>query len=310
MKKLFVGVVGFSFCLYLIFCSVEFFLRAIPNDYNLKQTQLHQHRKDVQVLILGSSHTYVGINPELLTEKAYNLAYSSQTLDIDDQLLSQTIDQFPQLKKVILSLSYFSYPLVLEDGNSANKIKNYNLYWGIYSHTYQLKNHFELLHQPWKFNKPRLKNFFLNPTKELHLNRYGFNAKRAPLKKQTLENSARHAVANHTLDMDKTNVQILIQENINHLEHLVELCEARNINVYFISAPTTRAYYERLNSIQLSHWRQTTLQLLKKYPSIKWMNRLDDANGYDLNDFQDADHLNLKGAEKFSREVNEFLLEK
>lgn len=310
MKKLFVGLVGISFCLYLIFCSVEFFLRAIPNDYNLKQTQLRQHQKEIEVLILGSSHAYVGINPELLTEQAYNLAYSSQTLDLDDKILTQTIDQLPHLKKVILSLSYFSYPLVLEDGNSAYKIKNYNLYWGIYSNTYQFKNHFELLHQPWKLNDNRLKNFFVNPTKELHLNEYGFYAKRVSPKKQPLEKSALHAVKNHTLDFHDPITQQRIQENIQHVEHVIELCQARNIKVYFVSAPTTTAYYEKLNPTQLTHWRETTLWLQKKFPSIKWLNQLENAKGYDLSDFQDADHLNLKGAVKFSREINDFILEK
>ena len=126
MKKIALIVLSLSFCFFVPLISIEFFLRAIPNDFNEKSYYFHRNKEKIEVLILGSSHTFVGVDPNALSKPAFSLAYSSQTLDLDELIFDRVKNELPNLKTVIIPVSYFSYPLVLEDGTSHQKIKNYN----------------------------------------------------------------------------------------------------------------------------------------------------------------------------------------
>ena len=53
---------------------------------------------EVETIVLGNSHTYYGIRPELLPYAAVNLANVSQTLDIDLLLLEYYA---PRLKREV-----------------------------------------------------------------------------------------------------------------------------------------------------------------------------------------------------------------
>ena len=126
LKLLFIGGVIFAT---IIYCEIR--LRDIPNSYTIKKYYLEKDLNDIQVLILGSSHTYFGINPEFFNLKGYNLANASQTLYYDKELLGRYIDRMPNLKIVIISYSYFALWTELYENVENWRDYCYYHFWGI-----------------------------------------------------------------------------------------------------------------------------------------------------------------------------------
>ena len=292
-------------CLFcLITFLIETLLRDIPNDYHNKKLLIEDKKAHIETLILGSSHAYVGLNPAVFSSPTFNLAYSSQTIDLDEKLFNAYKNKLPKLKNVLLPISYFSYVLALEDGSSADKIKNYNIYYSVYSHTHLLKNQLEILHESLEKNFTRFEQYYLKNQSEIKIDQNGFIAKRFIKPKMDLNERANHAIQNHQKNLQDPLIQQRIIENIQSIENIAIWCQNNQVQLVLISTPTTPNYVQQLEQKQLLHWRNTTMYLAKKYPTtITWLNYLEHNESFDSIDFQDADHLSAQGAEKLSKLV-------
>ncbi|HRB69044.1 MAG TPA: hypothetical protein PLC92_02955, partial [Chitinophagales bacterium] len=78
--------------------SLELLLRDIPNDYSFKKNYLNTNSNNIEVLFLGSSHIYYGINPEYISQKSFNAAHISQSLNFDLAILEKYKDRWTNLK--------------------------------------------------------------------------------------------------------------------------------------------------------------------------------------------------------------------
>ena len=87
MKKFWLHILKIILPIFIFFLVLEIAIRKIPNDYQLKKVYLDKNASKINTLILGSSHSFYGINPEYFSKHTFNAAYVSQTLDLDDELL-------------------------------------------------------------------------------------------------------------------------------------------------------------------------------------------------------------------------------
>src|SRR5690554_6235011 len=106
MKKLLTHITLFLIPILLIWILAEVFYRTVPNTYSYKHEQISHHNDEVEVLVLGDSHTFYGINPEWLTLKTFNLSNVSQTIYFDKLLFEKHITHLSDLKYLILSVEY------------------------------------------------------------------------------------------------------------------------------------------------------------------------------------------------------------
>ena len=100
MKPFLLKVFLFLLPVNLAIVAVELQLRTIPNAYSLKKTQLDNLCEELEILCLGSSHAFFGINPVYFSKKAYNAANFSQTLDYDQKILEKYIDKMTLEEKI------------------------------------------------------------------------------------------------------------------------------------------------------------------------------------------------------------------
>lgn len=307
MKKVLFIILCVLEILLIPMVSFEFFLRSIPNDFTRKQHSLKNIDDEVEILILGSSHAYVGLNPYYFDQKAFNMAYSSQSIDLDKEIWNKVKSQIPQLKTIIIPISYFSYGYTLENGNSAYKIKNYNIYYSIYSQSFRIENQLEILNHSIQQNWQHLQRAYKNPEAFVFVDNRGFNSRRIPLKKINWEESATHALKNHTLDLNDENTKVSIRKHVKYLEEIIQWSAEKNIRILLVSTPVTHFYHSKTNPQQLNHWKRTTQHLTTKYKHVEWLNYFENDSTFTIQDFQDADHLNMMGAEKLSRLVNQFI---
>ena len=109
MKKIITKLLLLLVPILLVLLVIEFQLTKVKNSYNAKISGLAKCANQVNTIILGSSQSYYGINPVYFTSKAFNLANASQTLNYDKEILFKEIGKLPNLKNVVIPVSYFSF---------------------------------------------------------------------------------------------------------------------------------------------------------------------------------------------------------
>ena len=87
MKKFISKTIFFLLPIFVLAVIMEVALRAIPNDYKQKRSDMDSRSDEIEILVLGSSHSLYGINPKYFSQNTYNVAYVSQSLDLDYKIL-------------------------------------------------------------------------------------------------------------------------------------------------------------------------------------------------------------------------------
>ena len=278
----------------------EFQLRKIPNDYKVKANYLKQKGEKVETLILGSSHTFYGINPHLIPN-AYNLAHSSKSYDLDWEILKTYDKYLPNLKTIILPSSYFSYVHVVGNSSQRHLLKNYSLYYVIDINEYDLSLNSELFSMPFFANLVRYKEFLLKENNGVTIDEKGFIKKRKPFSHQAY-NSAK-TVKKHTQKLSYENVN----KNFLGLNNILDFANKNNIKVILVTTPVASIYRKNVDKEQYGYWKQTTTKLVDNYKNVKWVDLFENDSVFNKSDFVDTDHLSLLGANKVTKELKKYI---
>jgi hypothetical protein len=294
MIKFIKTIIVFTLPLFLGCFIMEGMLRNIPNDYALKRKYLDKNAASIETLVLGSSHTFYGVNPAFLSAKAYNLAFLSQSLDYDWELLNKYQGDLKNLKTIIIPISYFSLFSKLEGGPEAWRQNYYYRFFDLKSST-PFKYRFEVTSLKVKRNFSRIRSYYINKKSPILSNDQGMASSkmksRLDFKKDGIEAALRHAGIIDFKDLD---------ENIEILKTIISYAGSHDLQVVFVTTPTTSYYYDRLDVVQLETVKKTMQSLDSINVHVQYYDFLKDKR-FNESDFRDADHLNEKGAEKFTK---------
>ncbi len=280
--------------------SVEVLLKQIPNDYKYKASYLNKNVENIEVVALGSSHTYFGVNPIFFENKAFNMAHISQSLDYDFLLLDKYKEKFKNLKAVYISISYFSLWDRLCKGIEKWRC---DYYFDSYGFTKNIKINNVLFSEGSLVGKARrIKRYIFNGKNDVHCSKLGFGRHYGS---HDLIATGKSASLRHTLNIAER--KSIYDENITFLHSIIAWCEKRNIKVILFTPPAYHSYRENLNKEQFNLMLKTSKELAYKYKNYIYHNFISDTD-FTEQDFYDADHLNEKGAEKFTKKLNSYLL--
>jgi len=84
--------------------TLELYARSIPTSYSIKDMELIKKQDQIEILVLGSSHSNFGINPKYFGHEAFNISNTSQDLFYDYQLLLKYLPKCENLKIVIIPI--------------------------------------------------------------------------------------------------------------------------------------------------------------------------------------------------------------
>ncbi|HVZ56120.1 MAG TPA: hypothetical protein VG870_05630 [Chitinophagaceae bacterium] len=272
----------------------EYLLRAIPNDYKLKKAYLDAHASQIQVLCLGNSHAYYGINPRYLSLPSYNASHISQSVNLDLKLFDKYRDRFSQLHYLLLPVSYASFTLNLENSEESWRIKNYALYYGIKPDRADLSNYSEMLANKLDINLLRLSSYYLQGKPEITSDETGFGTNYSSSIKIDLESDGITAARRHTAK-DFRDLPLLRQA----LQELLDECGQRHVRVILFMPPAYVSYRDHLNQAQLDTVLNTVTHLVQTHDRVTFRDYLADPS-FTASDFYDADHLNERGARKLT----------
>ena len=316
MKKFISKTIFFLLPILVLAVIMEISLRAIPNDYKQKRSYMDSHSDEIEVLVLGSSHSLYGINPKYFSQKTYNMAYVSQSLDLDYKILEKYHNRFKNLKTIIVDISYFSLYATLETGPEPWRAKNYNIYYDI--PTSKTTNNFEVLTNKLDINYGRIKLYYTKKIKNdkafidstFTAKMYdGWISLKPAKTTDDLEETGVAAAGRHTYDITERSRVEIHDEQTNVLGKIVDWSKQKKVKVVFVTTPTYKTYYNRINAAQWDNTHKIIEDICRKNSNCQYINLLkNEENLFTQKDFSDADHLSETGAEKMSKLINQFLI--
>lgn len=302
MKKLLIHISLFLIPVLTVWILAEVFYRTVPNNYTYKHEQISK-KDDIEILILGDSHTFYGINPEWFSLKAYNLSNVSQTIYFDKLLLEKYINNLPNLKYVIISVEYTT---LSQEDNTQEDI------WRKYFYASQMDLNVPLInwYNPKKYSLALTRKFdkTWQTCNEYHKNgtliscdANGWGNTYLSTVDDLEMSSLAHVVAKKHEDNSMD-----FSLNTERVQKMIDLCKAKNIKVLLVNMPSVPEYVSLLND---EKWKKIDSVCNAFEHNNKNVSRIDllKDKQFVLEDFQDADHLNNLGAKKCTLIINQYL---
>lgn len=300
MRKLIKTTILFLLPLVIGLTYIEHLLRKVPNDYSYKNSYLKEHSSEIEVLYLGSSHIFFGVNPEFSKYKGFNLAMTSQDLSLDWKLFNNFKD-WKNLKTIVIPIDYISLYSKLEYGIEDWRMKNYTIYNDISSNKFE--DHLEIFNGKFSDNIKRLKDYYQYGKTDIDCNQYGFGTLYKSSISNDLKSSAKIAAKRHTITIDSEKGKRAYNDNTKAIENFIYYAKKNKINILFVSVPVTQ-YYSKLTKNEQLYSTFSFLKIeLEKNKNCHYLNLMNDSefnDGY----FFDADHLNDLGAKKFTIKID------
>jgi hypothetical protein len=309
MKHFLIRFLYFCLPVLVIIIAFELVIRNGKNTFTLKAKHFNE-LSTVDVVVLGSSHNQSAINPHYLQWSSANLAYGSQDLFLDLQLLKKTLEQNKKPKVVVAEFAYHT----LFRANRSNYWRN-----GLYEYFYHLQlpntnflSRNILISSNLKFFKQYLLQEFLRKNKNKELNRWGYDETDMAGLYQDLNYdttkigylSSQRLKERVPQDVEKK----ILDKNIACLSDIVELCKTNDVRLILLTPPVYKTY-RRLYSQENVRTRDSVMTgIQKKLPNVVWLN-FENSNLFTVADFKNDDHLNSQGANKLSLLLNDSIKE-
>ncbi|MFB9054532.1 hypothetical protein ACFFVB_15690 [Formosa undariae] len=247
---------------------------------------------NVDILFLGSSHTYRGFDPRIFKEYGYstfNLGSSSQTPIETNVLLDRYLDKLnPEMVIYEVYPETFSIDgvesgldLISNDNNDlssllmAFKLKNISVY-----NTLVFASYRQIFNLDKDFNEKT------NIGSDTYIKGGYVEHKNAYYKEESLS----------LLTSYPKKIQI------KNFENILKTLKNKGIKVILVQSPVTKVYYDSYSN------KDAFDSLMQKHGEYYNFNELISSN--DSLHFYDKDHLNQNGVEIFNRKVLDLILNK
>ena len=295
------GWVFFLFLLPLLLLATatELYVRSLPNSYRIKRQMMERMEDSVETIILGNSHAYSGIRPELLPGCAVNLANVSQTLDLDLLLLEYYAPRCPRLRHIILTLDNSNlFDLPMQQTDEWFRCGYYRRYMHLGPY-YRLRYWLELFHV--QSARGKMEKWIQQQHPDC--TPLGWDTDNSLDQKNQKEwNTSqveRVLSRHHCSDWQQA------QENQRLLLCIANYCCNHQLQLTLVAPPVYRAYSYGIPRRQRDFINQAR-QLCTETASARVLDFVCDSTYLD-DDFFDPDHLTHEGAAKFTLQLADSL---
>ena len=288
-----------------IFIVWNFALSKIPSSYGIKNDLINKNINDVELINVGTSREFDGINPELFPIKSLNLANNGQDIYYDVEIIKVAVQKLNSLKYILFGI----YPnTLIRDINDTARATYYYRVYGIKPKNKSIFDPLRLIYSnvyiPSQGIAWLLFNADVNITSTI--NNWGWTNHRQ-LKSKIDASAEKELAILHSNQMTDAKNEETIQKNITLLKSLKALIESKKIKIIFFTVPTLPVYHKFFIKNGIEKY-QTIINDLTVHFNTKHYNYIDDQRFYE-NEFADGSHLNILGAKKFSNIIkNEILL--
>ncbi|MFC7358621.1 hypothetical protein ACFQO1_13045 [Jejudonia soesokkakensis] len=307
MQKKFISYLFLFFIpVVLGYLAMEYATRSMDTSYKRNEQYLKESSKEIETLVLGSSHMRSAVNVGLLKGPAINLASGNQHHDTDFKLLKGMIERLPNLKTVVIEASYshFEYP---HNGKNWWKHSYFLKYYDI--NTFERPTYFKD-RLVYRANAPllseRLYNYYLTKDTPAAFTAFGFNTNNYFGRFKTLNyNEDSIAVSNFRINT-VPNLKVF-STNTSLFYELLEYCKEKNLNFIICTTPTYKTYLPKRNEAILKRRDSIFREIQSRFSDIQFLEKEADTINYNVRDYWNQSHLNPDGATKFTAALQQVL---
>ena len=282
MKKL---ITKFSLFILLLSSIIVLSFIVISKIINEKASfKLH---KPVGSIVLGNSHSEFALNDSIITDFT-NVSQSGESYFYTYIKLKEIVKDNPQIQTVFLAFSNEVIDVGMNEWTWGNQYISFR--FPEFAPFMDFRQHYILACNNPKSYIENLSKSIKKNSGKIFKNDYLFiNDSIGAFKNlnQSLEDS------DGTKEKPtKTNKVELSLVNLAYLDKIVDFCEEKRINLFFIRCPLNPKYPGYYNESELKHLLQT------RYSTIQFL----DFAKFPLEyaDYFDLEHLNFNGSKKFS----------
>lgn len=302
MKKFFLKCSFFVIVITVVWGANEALYRFVPNNYTVKNKNIIKRYNDCEILILGNSHAFYGLNPSFFKMKTFNLSNVSQTLFFDELLVNKHLQHFRKLKYVILPIEYTT--LSHADNHPELQWRKYfysaqmGLNTGQIS-CFDIKKYSLSLVPPTSINIISLKTYLKKGT-ITECDSLGFASNIGVESKYNNPDAAVNKMKQHE------DGSLFFEKNLFRIRNIEKKCREKGVKIILVNMPVTTYYADNVNPIK----RKKIIDACRRIALENNMLYLDlfQDKTFNNDDFYDVDHLNVLGAKKCSELVNQYII--
>ena len=307
IRKFILSGVIFILPVLIIMILAEYLLTQLDFAEKIKNQYIEDNSSGIEILFLGSSQVERAINPEYIVKPSINLANSSQRLYEDFELLKRFVKELPNLKVVVIEITFDKLERDHSETASVVHHKNFKFYnVNTFGRNLKIQDNF-LFHSDPSYFSNQIESYFTGK-QEIVYNKYGFDINK-------FHGSYPQAKFNDSLIKDDSiyiqNIEneIAFLENRKILENLIQFCASKNLKILVYSPPE----HIRFRKLRKPHLVQKYENFIKKlkilHPKIEFYSDTYNTQ-FLIEDFYNANHLNPDGAKKASLLLDEEILKK
>lgn len=302
-RKIFVFIVPIGLLISVLLVGDSILAKkeyGITMENQIKQQFAAINERKYDTIILGNSRLYRGINPELLDSDCYNFAFDNDSFLEGYYKLKylETIGKLPE--RVILGVDYFEFSFVSAGMQSTYDVFFDKEYDDILANCSSLSFGGEKRNIDTQINK-RLNILFIsnyyNAISYLY-NRYIKKDKRVSYVSE-LGQYCIYPQPKAKIGDFLTRSSEIMNEQKNAYDRIILFCKENNIKIIQLMLP--------LRDIELNCYTQESKENMDNiFYSNDFAKYLNYASkpGFFISDFMDDTHLNLNGADKFTKLLN------
>jgi hypothetical protein len=302
-KKYIISLSFVMLVLLLFSFGVEYFIQTIPTVYKFKYDKIKRNSENFKTIILGSSHTFYGLNPEYFEEPTLNLANVSQDLKYDKYIFDKSIENIKDLKTVILPISYFSLFEDLDFGIEYWR-KYFYIHWFDYpaEELLDIINYSIIISYPSKIELLKVVyHYYFKGDFKPTWSDSGWGINHPDEQQEDLVKTGKKYA-----ELDDVKYTNFYNRNLMLLNDMLDICKEKNIKVLLFTPPAYITYRQHLNQKRLDQMVSLLHDVTKLNKNVTYINLIADER-FIAKDYFDADHLNHTGAKKLSMILNEYL---
>lgn len=312
MRQFLLKAMLIVFPLLLTLGYLEYRLSLVTVSYSQKKYELETQLDQIEVLVLGSSNAYFGLNPHFFSKKGFNLAYRAQWPYYDLKLIEKYLNQMPHLKLVIYPINYFTLGTQAYEQADQWRLFFYSQYHHILPPKAGKYAKMNPLLEPRLFSKiamfaERIPYYLRHGNTQMNGGEPDedisgwINAGTKPC--DLSQNIGFTGATAHNSVVEPRNFQL----NLEIIRQMVKQLQAKNIDFVILELPELPYYTDHLDSVKTAAMEQS-ISKFAKVNHVKFISYLNDQR-FTLNDFTDMpDHLNANGAEKISKIINQDII--
>lgn len=242
--------------------------------------------RDYELLILGNSKTYRGINPDMFRLKAYNFSHYNDSYNQIFFKMKYLAERKKEFKYLVLGVDYFQFSFISDT-------RNY-LYGDYFEKEYMND------YTPSSVLVKKIEYYFsnINPRKLLAF----FNEPVPPVLKDNGQYvKFGKGSESDTISRDATRLDF----QLGYFERILDFCKTQNVKVFLVMLPLRKNEMKSYTETEIMKF-DNFMKGFTRENSVYFLN-YSSMDAFTANDYTDISHFNESAANRFSEMLSKDL---